>query len=130
MDFLVTPTKRPKDVQKVASTDEKVLSTDKKWKVDKVDVTPPKSPPLLNNWLNHVPPEEPVKPLHPPIVFNDWKGLPHAHSGLTNLHNTCFISSVIQAIFHVPPFVKWLHSHEKCSSMFCITCGLKNLMVK
>lgn len=53
--------------------------------------------------------------------------------GISNLGNTCFISSVLQAIFHISEFVDWFTWEQKlmhrniCKKICCIFCIDANL---
>ncbi|CAH1398774.1 unnamed protein product [Nezara viridula] len=61
----------------------------------------------------------------PDAVRLGWSSQVPVGSGFVNLGNSCYLNSILQALFHVPAFVNWLlndNTHtSRCESMNGIT---------
>ena len=52
-------------------------------------------------------------------VITGWKSSVAVGAGLQNMGNTCYMNSVLQALFHIPSFANWLLSRPSCSNSTC-----------
>jgi ubiquitin carboxyl-terminal hydrolase 36/42 len=67
-----------------------------------------------------------------------WKEDQCVGSGMINVGNTCYLNSILQALFHVPAFVNWLRSERshvgKCTLVDgarkddCIICAMNKTL--
>ncbi|GJN88157.1 hypothetical protein Rhopal_001122-T1 [Rhodotorula paludigena] len=74
--------------------------------------------------------------LFPPVDTSvTWARKYPVGAGLSNLGNTCFLNSTLQALLHTPPLVRYLESNAHPSGCkmaqqkgFCMVCAMKTLV--
>ncbi|XP_024216737.1 ubiquitin carboxyl-terminal hydrolase 36 isoform X3 [Halyomorpha halys] len=74
----------------------------------------------------------------PDAVRLGWSSQIPVGSGFVNLGNSCYLNSILQALFHVPAFVNWLLNDtthtSRCKSMNgithseCLICAMSNTL--
>ncbi|XP_034239126.1 ubiquitin carboxyl-terminal hydrolase 17-like protein B [Thrips palmi] len=79
-------------------------------------------------WFNCDPPN-PTRILYQNDVAVTWQGVTPVYGGLVNLNNSCFLNASVQALMHLPGFVKFLAediAHRKgCFTLLnCVVCAL------